>query len=88
VEIVPAIVSALGQGSVGVAALAIAAVVWLFVTNQRLIATQKAEVAALNEKVASILEKIIPLTTLVPPAIEKVRDTAERLERAIIEVRK
>jgi len=88
VEIIAPIAGALAQGSVGVAALAIAGMVWLFVTNQRLIAAQKLEVAALNEKVATILEKIIPLTTLVPPAIEKVRDTAERLERVIIEVRK
>ena len=87
-EFIAPIASALAQGSVGVAALAIAGMVWLFVTNQKLIAAQKVEVASLNQKVVDILEKIIPLTTLVPPAIEKVRDTAERLERVIIEVRK
>jgi len=88
VEIIAPIASALSQGSTGVAALAIAGMVWLFIVNQRLVAAQKAEVATLNEKVASILEKVIPLTTLVPPAIEKVRDAAERLERCIIEARK
>ena len=87
-EIITPIAGALSQGSAGVAALAIAGMVWLFVTNQRLIAAQKVEVAALNDKVVSILKEIIPLTMLVPSAVEKVRDTAERLERAIIEVRK
>jgi type VI protein secretion system component VasK len=74
--------SLLSMGPTGIAALLIAALIWLYLSNQRLRDQQQVAIQAQQDKVVAILQQTIPLTIEIPKAIDKLHDAIERLERA------
>lgn len=71
----------LGQGSTGIAALALGAVVWLYVDARRTADARLAEARSDAAAQLALAEKIVPLATQLVDAVSEFRRATEHCRR-------